>query len=119
MRIKTTFSLLCLVMLLLSVGVLDIHANNCESYYSIYLSKVEVHNSARETYHRVRVAVLKGTPYASVPPELGHLEDEYDSDPTGFYQTVQGMGVALPGYVSGPLSLMQLAESVQAGPCEE
>ena len=26
MRIKTTFSLLCLVMLLLSVGVLDIHA---------------------------------------------------------------------------------------------
>ena len=34
MRIKTTLSLLCLVMLLLSVGVLDIHANNCESYYS-------------------------------------------------------------------------------------
>ena len=110
MRIKTTFSLLCLVILLLSVGVLDIHANSCTSYYSTYVNKVEVHNLRREAYHRVQVAVAKKNPPFVAPPELAHLEDEYNSDPTGFYQTVQGMGVALPGYVSGTLSLQQLVE---------
>ena len=107
MRIKTTFSLLCLVILLLSVGVLDIHANSCTSYYSTYLNKVEVHNLRREAYHRVQVAVAKKNPPFVAPPELVHLEDEYNSDPTGFYQTVQGMGVALPGYVSGPIEVEQ------------
>ena len=110
MRIKTTFSLLCLVMLLLSVGVVDIHAISCTSYFSTYLNKLELHNSALKTLDRVRVVVLKGTPYASVPPELAHLEGEYDSDPTGFYLTIQTMGVAIPGYVSGTLSLQQLVE---------
>ena len=110
MRIKTTFSLLCLVMLLLSVGVLDIHAISCTSYYSTYVNKVELHNSARETYHHMQLAVAKKTPPFIAPPELAHLEDEYNSDPTGFYLTIQTMGVAIPGYVSGTLSLQQSAE---------
>ena len=73
-----------------------------------------MHNSKREAYHRVQVAVLKATPYASVPPEWKHLENEYNSDPDGFYKTVEGMGVGMPGWVSGSLALLQLPELRQA-----
>ena len=111
MKFKATFRLLCLMwMILLSVGVFHVHADSCTSYLSDYLSKVDAHSRALKARDYVRVAVIKGTPYSSVPPELKHLEDEYDSDPSGFYKTVEGMGVSLPGYVSGPLSLMQMAE---------
>ena len=105
MKFKTTFSLVCLTwMILLSVGLLNVHANSsCTGAYSIYMAKVEVHNSKREATHRVRVAVIKGTPYRIVPSELKHLENEYNSDPDGFYKTIEGMGVAMPGWVSGSL----------------
>ena len=103
MKFKTTFSLVCLTwMTLLSVGLLNVHANSsCTSAYSTYLAKVDVHNSKREAYHRVQVAVTKKLPPFIAPAELKHLEDEYDSDPNGFYRTVEAMGVGLPGYVSG------------------
>ena len=116
MKFKTTFSLVCLTwMILLSVGLLNVYANSsCTNYYSTYLAKVEVHNSKREAYHRVQVAVIKATPYASVPPEWKHLENEYNSDPDGFYKTVEGMGVRMPGWVSGSLALLQLPELRQA-----
>ena len=59
MKIKATFSILCLVVLLLSVGVLNVHAASCTSYLSDYLSKVDAYNSAREAYERAQVAVSK------------------------------------------------------------
>ena len=116
MKFKTTFSLVCLTwMILLSVGLLNVHANpSCTSYYSTYVSKVEVHNSKREAYHRVQVAIAKKIPPFIAPLELKHLEDEYDSDPNGFYKTVEAMGVGLPGYISGPISGTQLLELNQA-----
>ena len=77
---------------------------------STYVAKVEVHNSKREAYHRVQVAVEKKQPPFIASPELKHLEDEYNSDPTGFYKTIEGMGVGMPGYISGPLSLVELAD---------
>ena len=110
MKFKTNFGVLCLVLVLLSIGLLDVHAASCTSYYSDYYSKVDAFNSAMNKLQRINVAVIKATPYASVPNEWKHLEDEYDSDPTGFYKTLEGMGVALPGYVSGPLSAIQLVE---------
>ena len=52
MRLKTTFSFLCLVLLLLSIGVLDIHANPCTSYLSDYRSKLEAFEAARAALAR-------------------------------------------------------------------
>lgn len=116
MRIKSTFRFLCFVMIFFSLAcwIVSAHAASesspCTSYLSAYLSAVEALESARETRDAVRVAVIKATPYASVPTELQDLEDEYDSDPDGFYKTLEGMGVGLPGYVSGPISEMQRLE---------
>ena len=116
MRIKRTFIFFCFLMIFLSsvCWIVSVHAasesSSCTDYYSAYESAVVAYNTALETLQSVQVAVSKATPYSSVPAELKHLEDEYDSDPNGFYKTLEGMGVALPGYVSGPLSATQLVE---------
>ena len=114
MKFKTTFRLLCLTqMVLLSISMLDVHAasesSSCTDYYSAYQSAVDAYNTTNETLQSVNVVVAKKTG-VNVPDEWKHLEDEYDSDPNGFYKTLEGMGVALPGSVSGPLSLAQFAE---------
>ena len=103
MKFKTTFSLVCLTWtILLFVGLLNVHADpSCVSAHSTYLAKVDARNSKREAYHRVQVAVIKVTPYVSVPPEWKHLENKYNSDPDGFYKTVEGLGVGMPGWVAG------------------
>ena len=67
MRIKATFSLLCFTwMILLSVGMLDVHAASesfsCADYYGAYQSAVDAHNTAREAYHRVQLAISKKIP---------------------------------------------------------
>ena len=110
---KSTVSFLCFLMILFSSAYFmdghaaETHTSSCTDYLTSYLSAVEAFNSANETLQRVNVAVAKATGI-NVPPEYTHLENEYDSDPTGFYQTIQGMGVALPGYISGPLLLQQI-----------
>ena len=107
MKFKTTFSLVCFTwMMLLSVGRLNVHANSaCADYYGAYQSAVDAHNLAREAYHRVQLAVSKKIPPFIANPELQHLENEYDSDPTGFYKAIEGMGVSMPAWASGLLSL--------------
>jgi hypothetical protein len=104
---KSTVSFLCFLMILFSSACFmdghaaEIHTSSCTDYLTSYLSAVEAFNSANETLQSVNVAVAKATG-VNVPPEYKHLEDQYNSDPNGFYKTLEGMGVALPGYVSGP-----------------
>ena len=81
MRLKTTLLFLCLVLILLSIGQLDVNANSCASYLSDYLSKVSTYNAALETLNRVKVVVAKKTPGQNIPAEYSDLADEYDSNP--------------------------------------
>lgn len=87
MRIRTTFSLLCLfLMMLLPFAV---HADPCATYQSDYDSKDTAYRTAMDNLLRANVAVLKATPYAPVSPDLSDLEEEYDSDTPGFLRSLK------------------------------
>ena len=123
---KSPLCFLCFAMIFLSSAcwIVSVHAASktspCTSYYTAYQSVVDAYNTALEKMQRIQVAIAKVLPGQSVPDELKHLEDEYDSDPTGFYKTLEGMGVSLPGWISGPLSDTQkLARKPVAQPKKE
>ena len=76
MSMKATLSFLCFLMIFLSSAcwIVSVPAapesSSCADYLTAYLSAVDALESARETRDGVRVAVLKATPYSSVPDEL-------------------------------------------------
>lgn len=92
MKIKTTFSLLFFVLLLLSIGLCDIHAASetspCTSYLTDYLNKVSVFETARDTLRRAHVARAKSIKQ-DVPPDYKELEDEYDSNQEAFFDKLK------------------------------
>ena len=121
MRLKTTFIFLCLLLILLSIGHLDVNANSCASYLSDYLSKVSAYNAALETLQRLSVAVAKKTPGQNIPAEYSDLEDEYDSNPTSFFENLKtavsvhpGTPSNLSGFINGLAQTSQLLQLIQA-----
>ncbi len=89
MKIRTFFSLLCLVlMMLLFCGApLTVHADPCASYRSDYESKNLAFLSAQSNAQRMKVATAKAT-NTKVGPELKDLEDEYDAGPQSFLKSL-------------------------------
>ena len=93
MKLRTFFSLLCLTwMVLLSIGLLDVHAEPCASYLSDYLTKLSAYNAA-DTFLRMQVAVAAATD--QLDPSA--LQEKYDSDPDAFFQNLKDCVSTHPG----------------------
>lgn len=92
MKIRTTFSLLCLALMMLLSSV--VYADPCATYRSDYDSKEAAYLSARSNLQRMKVATAKESPSGKVGPELKHLEDEYNADKQSFLKNLMdGMSV--------------------------
>lgn len=91
MRFKTTFIFLCLVLVLLSIGVFDVHASSaCVSYYTAYQGAVDAYKTALEALQRAEVLYRKAIPGSfPIPSNLKHLEEEYNADPDAFFKKVK------------------------------
>ena len=86
MRTRTTFVFFCFAwMTLLSIGLLDVHAEPCASYLSGYLTKLSAYNAA-DTFLRRQVVVAAAT---------GQLDPSALNEPpviTTYFLPVKGLG---------------------------
>ena len=97
MKRKTTFLLYVLVgviflssaCLLVYVRAAGQNSSHCASYLKDYREKTEAYQDAVELFNRAQVATAKASPSGNVPPDMKKYEDEYDSNPTSFLNSLK------------------------------
>lgn len=109
MKLRTTFNLLCLVwMVLLSIGLLDVHADPCATERKAYKDAKSTEAAAEKRYYKALKAAYEYVG-ASVPTWL-----EEAADPnTVLETTLEGVQPGLPSGISGLLKGISADSIVQ------